>query len=114
MRDCWRRCLAHLMTMPWELVPDFVNDDPEYWLSETNEWLKDRGKQLLVLVSIDGSQNVQVTDYVSTSRAHVQVGMTAAGVHHAVVCGEDGTIWDPLPAGGELLTITAMYWVVDG
>lgn len=114
MRDCWRRCVAQLLGMEAEQVPDFVNDDPEYWLPDTNEWLEGFGKQLVVLVSMKEQQTVQMAKLVESKAAHIAVGIMADGHAHAVVVGADGQVWDPMANGSKLQLVNAMYWVVDG
>lgn len=93
-----------------ELVPDFVNLDPRYWLADTGEWLSWRGFGLVALVPVQEDAPLDVSALATPIGPHIEVGLTPSGDYHAVV--KDG---DELrdPAGGEGLAETlGMYWVV--
>lgn len=111
VNDCWRRCIARLAGVDWELVPNFVVDDPAYWLADTCEWLDTRGLTLLAMVSVKDGTQLDVSPHVLPVPPYIAVGLTETGTYHAVVFDADGTQWDP-HGGPGVLTVLGMYWVV--
>jgi hypothetical protein len=47
--DCWRACIASLLELLPQQVPDFVNNSNRHWLTNTKRWLRNRGKRLIHL-----------------------------------------------------------------
>ena len=41
--DCWRCCIASILELPADDVPDFVNEHGNRYVAATREWLKERG-----------------------------------------------------------------------
>lgn len=114
MTDCWRRCIARLADVPHELVPNFVAEDPEFWLADTAGWLQAMGLQLVAMVSVADGAGIEVLKHAQPIGRHIEVGTIEGGTFHAVVREVDGSVWDPMPSSTGLVTVLGLYWVVNG
>ena len=113
MRTCWQRCIADLSGVRLDLVPDFVGEDPTYWLANTGQWLSGHGWNMVCMVSVEtGGPAIELAKLATAHHNRIEVGTTASGAYHAVVRQADGTVWDPQPSCGQLVTIMGIYWLV--
>lgn len=105
--NCWAACIASLLRLPIESVPNFCGDPPRsrYWLKATNDWLAERhlGAVLLPADPQGAFTPLPAAECIIT-------GKSPRGTHlHAIVgrCScPDGFnneieyLHDPFPGGG--------------
>jgi hypothetical protein len=56
--NCWSACLASILEVPIEDVPNFCGDPAcnENWFSDTDKWLQERGLRIIDVTIIEGSE----------------------------------------------------------
>lgn len=112
MSDCWRRCLAKVLGIEVEEVPDFVAKDPVYWLANTGQWLHGRGRQLAAMVPVCETEAMDLASLAVPLVTCIMVVQTQSMSCHAVVM-EGGAIeWDPAGRHEPHLAILGLYWVI--
>ena len=96
--DCWRTCIACLLDVPPEEVPDAPGD-----VKRLNGWLAGRGLTYVGLPLV-GFDVRRVRDYFrETPRVeHVLIGRASDGGNHSVVARGGRIIHDPFPGGKPL------------
>lgn len=118
MHDCWRQCIARLVGIDIELVPDFVAESELYWLDSTSAWLADRGLRIVAMAAIrtgtEAGTPMDVANICQPRPPYIAVGATEAWESHAVVFDADGSLWEPAEGGTGLLAVYALYWVLSG
>ena len=98
--NCWAACLASLLHMDVEMVPNFCGDFAPDWFEKTQEWLRERG---LYCVEISLCQEHQFV--IPLPPVHVIItGKSPRGdFNHCIVGRVDGgeivNAHDPHPDG---------------
>lgn len=98
---CARCCVAMLLDIPYDDVPDFVAEHGEWWARKLNDWLKPRGYALLIT---KGGATF-VPDFL---RVMAMFDATDDKPGHCVVVTKDKII-DPHEPPKELKDCTALY-----
>ena len=102
--DCLRCCLAMVLGVGYESVPDFVATHNTAWPSECENWLSQRRMGLLMMSS--------PPQYVTPWLPVIAQGPTArSDYHHCVVVIPDRII-DPHPSQSGLRKVVKTYAVV--
>lgn len=80
--NCFAACLASLLDMPCDEVPNFIGDDPGggYWFDHCNRWLAERD---LALVMIRGGE--QGVFWTADGVLFIASVYGPRGLRHAVV-----------------------------
>ncbi len=94
--DCFPACLASILELPLDMVPNFQGND---WQLRYHEWLRPFG---LAMLTTDIPADEQIKQF----RAVVLPGYTILAVDsprfapllHAVVARDGAVVWDPHPA----------------
>lgn len=104
--DCLRCCLATVLGLPYEDVPDFVNEYPGQWADEMSRWLAARGLSM-VRVQATGDGELLHSIYAGPSSFWIASGQSERGRNHAVVYRGAEPYHDPHASRAYLETITA-------
>lgn len=101
--DCWRACIASVLGLSTDEVPDFVGNAEHIpgnpWLQDTTAWLRARGLGLM-----------RIKDGVAYCYGDAM--MIASDGAHAVVM-VDGEVWhDPDPAKAGLPNSATSLWAI--
>jgi len=113
--NCWSVCLACLLDMPEEDVPDFVGMTDDYpWLDLAREWLADRGIAVLVIHGGDDPLNALPCDLVAANVLWVAGGPPGAcdverSERHAVIYRGGELEWDPHPSKVGLAAVHTVF-----
>lgn len=97
--NCWTACIASLLGLPIEGVPDFVQievDGGEDWWAHTWRFLNERG---------DGP-------YIQCGLSPRSPAADGKAVHHAVIYQGGHLVHDPHPDGLGVVSIEDAYAVV--
>ena len=92
--NCFSACLASILEIPLELVPNFCVEYPSDWLNKTNEWL-DRFGLMIMGVEINCMPNWDAYWIASGQSPRLDC-------HHSVVYRADRMVHDPHPSGDGL------------
>ena len=95
--NCFAACIASILELPIEQVPNFCNHDD--WRLRTNEWLSLRGLAYLDVNLVGDARDELVRFW----GYHVISGDGPRGVRHAVVGLRGEIVWDPHPTRAGLL-----------
>ncbi len=102
--DCWRCCIATILGLAAEDVPNFVESDD--WWEATAMWLAGRGKSL-VLVAADPNQGWALC---KGPGLFIASGKSPRGYFlHSVVFGAGGMVHDPHPSGAGIVDDPTTY-----
>lgn len=106
--DCIRACVASLLELPLESVPNFMDKGPEGYWGAIQEWLYPQG---LYLLQIELNEHTR-WNAVQHPALCVIFGELESGTSHAVVgkfeVGEFIPLWDPLPESNGLINVTSV------
>lgn len=108
--NCWTACIASLLELPIEDVPDFVQievDGGDSWWDQTVQFLTDRGHQLTWVhpgAPGDGF-------YIQTGLSPRSPAVDGKDVYHAVIYQWGELVHDPHPDQTGLLTTAEAYGV---
>ena len=104
--DCLRCCVATLLVMPYETVPDLAVGDFQRQLTVLSQWLDSLGFSLLCFQAT-GDGELLHSFRTGRGRLWIAGGPTARGTTHAVLyCGTE-MIHDPHPSRAGLESITS-------
>jgi hypothetical protein len=94
--DCWRCCIASLLHLPAEAVPNFVEEGAGRWWTATQRWLGERGLAM-VLVDLDGCKHHPL---MPSGSFCIGSGPSPRGDHgHCVIVDEGlNVVHDPHPS----------------
>lgn len=100
--NCWAACIASILNLPIEEVPNFCGEPErnENWLTDTDKWLQERG---LRIVRFEGASGIWMQE-----GTHVIAnGKSPRGdfFHVIVMTVRDGQFYmahDPHPSGAGL------------
>ncbi len=104
--DCFRACIASLLSLPIENVPHFCDGKPEgdtTYYGELNTWLAERG--LIYLEFGTGSGWSESFAAAGGDCFHIISGRSPRGYLHAIVGRNGEPIYDPHPSNAGLITI---------
>lgn len=92
--NCFQACVASILEMPLEAVPDFCNEYPEDWFLKLGDWLKPMGMSAIMIKYDDGADLAEVL-----KDQFVLAGGTSAvrSIPHEVIWMNGKVIWDPAP-----------------
>lgn len=92
--NCFSACLASILEIPLELIPNFCAEYPSDWLNKTNEWLAGLG---LVLIDFNVESVPDWDTYWIASGLSPRLTCD-----HSVVYRADAMVHDPHPSGDGL------------
>jgi hypothetical protein len=102
--NCFAACLASILELPIEDVPNFVAFKSDWWW-KLNRWLYEKFDSIFIQIPSAASYDADCLGYFISS------GKGPRGLNHSVVCfGTDGMVWDPHPSGDGI--VEEMYWGV--
>lgn len=108
--DCFAACVASILELPLEEVPNFCESD--YWHKDVNEWLAERGLALLTIN--DGAWKLCDWPMDWDTTWVIGSGLGARGHRHSVVYQGDRMVHDPYPDGdGVVLDQVDVFVVRD-
>lgn len=93
--DCVRCCVAFVLNLRWQQVPDFVRKYHGRWPWHLAQWLRRRG---LFLMRIQGRRVVDWAprmDRIACGTTRLTKGKK--GTRHALVINRGKTVYDPSP-----------------
>lgn len=103
--DCLKCCLAMVLEMEYEEVPDFVLLYGTDWGRELSKWLLERNKGLIQFNS--------VPQYIPPWLPMIAKGYPSEkSLHHHCVVWTDKEMFDPHPNNIGILDITERYFIV--
>jgi len=94
--DCVRACVATILELPIESVPNFVAERGCVWLDRLREWLLPRG---LTAINVSFSDSDEPGLGILCGAG----GAGPRGCDHEVVWRDGEVVWDPYPGGGGLV-----------
>jgi len=100
--NCFQACLASILELPLDDVPDFCNiyGRNGTWLYECNKWLSTRN---LGLVHVVRPRSVE-TDYLFELPVyHIITGLNKDGIRHSVVGFRSDMVYNPNPNSGGIV-----------
>lgn len=104
--DCMRCCLATVLGLDYERVPDFVSTDFGYdQRAEVARWLDSIGCRAVALQAC-GDGELLCSTFEIPSGLWIAGGPTQRGTNHAVVYDGGAMVHDPHPSRAGLLAIT--------
>ena len=103
--DCLRCCIATVLGLPYDDVPDFVHDHNR-WAEEMAKWAKERGFSV-VRVQCTGDGEMMHSIFQEADGLWIASGPAARGRNHAVVFRGSEMIHDPHSSREGLVSITA-------
>lgn len=107
--DCMRCCLAMVMGLPYEEVPDFVAEHGGEWLLRCSEWLQGRG---CGLVRVPGYVFPLQQAFASSFMPVIITGATERGPDmHAIVKNGPDTHIDPHPSQAGIVDLYSVIVV---
>lgn len=115
--DCWRCCVAGILGLPYEEVPDFINErNPASdvgWLLDCGRWLAERNVVLVVLGAVN-FEGYDATGHAETLGYTILCGYTDRSTEKHATIGKWGQVWhDPHPDREGLGQITECYWLAE-
>lgn len=94
--DCLRACVATVLDLPGDDVPDFVAEHGPRWFMALRTWLEQRGRWVAYVSTASSLSNI------ATVHPHdlfwIAVGDGPRGRRHAVVCQSNNVVHDPHPS----------------
>lgn len=98
--DCIRVCVATILEVPIEDVPNFMADagDESLWVEELRRWLEPLGLSAMCVVFHDGSDGEVTKGVICAAGGHGPRGRA-----HMVVWKDGEMVWDPHPDGGGII-----------
>lgn len=107
--NCMAACVASLLELSLEDVPDFR---PDTWWLTLVEWLRARGLDAFyVEIPHERAREVQPSAYVSPGTYYIGGGLTARGTGHVCVYFADRMVHDPLPGGRGLDLVDSYLFI---
>jgi len=94
--DCLRACVASVLDLPSDEVPDFVGEHGPRWFTALQTWLGHLGKHV-AYISTASSLSSIATVY-PYDLFWIAVGDGPRGRRHAVVCQSNRVVHDPHPS----------------
>jgi len=102
--DCWRCCIATILGLRAEDVPNFVEE--ENWWDAATAWLAERGKSMVYVSAHPDEGWAQCVG----GALFIASGKSPRGdFKHAVVWGAGGVVHDPHPSGDGLVGNPTSY-----
>ena len=99
--NCWQACIASILELELDEVPDFVNDYDD-WYTETFEWLSDKD----IGINYDEVPILEKGEFL----AYIGCGVGKRELYHAVVLDFNlNMIHDPSPKNKGLDKIEAFF-----
>ncbi len=99
--NCLQACLASVLELPLDAVPDFVASgaNPD-WFEDLRRWLHARAGLDALLLRLDGARS-----FTKPAGLFIATGPTAQFGLHSVVCEDDRVVHDPHPSRPPLLSV---------
>lgn len=121
--DCFRCCVAMVLDLPYEEVPDFVGEhlfrlhtepgvEEDDWLKALDIWAASRGRDVLRIASTSDGELLH--DPGIRGVPWIASGPTERGTNHAVVYAGAAPHHDPHSSRAGLVAITAATVFVRG
>jgi len=104
--NCYQACLASLLELPLEQVPDFCNEFRSTWLMEVQIWLGGLYDLGLLHVAPADTQVIPPNTY------HIITGMSDRGRMHSVIGKDRKMVFDPHPNGTGLIKVEVFEFLV--
>ena len=98
--DCFRACIATLLDIPIDDVPNFAEPWDKFFLNRCRAFLKPLGYGYYEHALLGEYTIKQCLKYMADQNAnmyYIFVGGTETGTNHAVVCLNDAVVHDPTP-----------------
>ena len=94
--NCFQACVASVLELPLEDVPNFCAEDQDEWLRNYNEWLRPRGLGVIhVITDACSDSNIIISEF--TAGYHIAGVEPTKGEKHAVVIHNGIIVHDPHP-----------------
>jgi hypothetical protein len=106
--DCLRCCIAMVLDLEYEGVPDFVADNGPFWPTDFEHWARCRGYRVLRLSACGDGEMLPrpLAPDMPDGVAWIASGPAERGRNHAVVYAGTKPWHDPHPSRAGLLSIT--------
>ena len=102
--NCLSACLASILELALEEVPNFAGARPGMFWIQVNHWLQKRGLRALIVLP----KHVVM----DAGALYIANGVSPRGVRHSVVCEDGRMIHDPHPEGGGVVDVTEFVYLV--
>ena len=115
--DCHRACLASLLDLDRDTVPNFGEhyDDNARFQLETHKWLATQGLDYIDIAFNDTLENVLLTMKGLNPNAYYILGGTSRnGTGHSVIGRGGEIVWDPATGADHSIVDVmsdGMYWI---
>ena len=98
--DCLRACIASVLELRREDVPDFAQDFGHRWFRELVRWAEQRNLHAFCV-----STESLITNVHPNNLFWIAFGECVRGYRHTVVCQSNVVVWDPHPSRAGLLEL---------
>lgn len=98
--DCLRACIASILELNRDAVPDFVKDHGARWFRELVRWGEKR-KTHVICVNTESL----ITNVHPNNLFWIALGDCVRGHRHSVICQSNVVVWDPHPSKAGLLEL---------
>lgn len=105
--NCFAACLASILELPIEAVPNFMAEHRSDWFGALNRWLAGTGLRC-VYVKAAHLDDAKIAPFASDVPLIVG-GKSPRGLSHAVIWHDGEIVHDPHPEGGGIDRIRRVY-----
>lgn len=99
--DCLVACLATILRLPYQTVPDFVGLHGGRWYGHLQGWLRERGLEITFF-----------DEHYPRRGLYMVYGFTNRGSPHMTVWSGGDMVHDPHPERAGLVVICHTYWIM--
>lgn len=92
--NCLQACVATILDLPMQEVPDFIRAHGPRWFMALRTWLRPRGKHAVYVSTL----NSLISHVYPHELPWIGIGDGPRGVRHAVVCLHKEIVHDPHPS----------------
>ena len=101
--NCFPACIASVLEIPLEGIPNFCVEFPSKWHWEVNKWLSENHGVVLLTITPWDQDHVFPPFVVDTY--HLMSGPSVRGHHHSIVALNGKMVHDPHPDGHGLIEV---------
>ena len=105
--DCFRACVASILEMDLDQVPNFVGMHPQEWFHALEEWLRHFGLGALYVRADE-----EFKTFAPPGFSVLSVDLKDSDVGHCVVAKDGKIAWDPSPNRATNKVVNLRSWIV--
>ena len=101
--NCFAACIASILEVPLDTVPNFCADLPSDWHAQTNQWLAKHYGLGLVTMQVEEGSDYDDLDMPRDCHHFISAKTLRGDCYHCVVAKNGIVVHDPHPSGIGLL-----------